>query len=598
MTLGKESAEVPYPPSSGTMSRPFAPLIVGGLALLAALPLAMAIGAVHATAPGNPERAVARVVALLAGLALLAPIGVLASRRRSTGPSDMSLALLCSAVVALCGIYLYWASSSVLLHADTLIWSEGPFVNDILKFRIGYPMYSAPANLDSFFYPPGAQLLTYGLARLVGMGTSIPAYRVIQLVYAAVAALVATATTLRLLAMARPGRAAALSPAWGAFLTPVLFLAATNALTNPFAHLLHNDGLSLLVCAIGYYLLVRYATTRSVAVLVALALVPAVGFYVKQSLVIWAGLVSGYLLVFDEPRSIRRTVSYAIGAFGLTALGYAAGRMVWGIDFYYWLIADLKDHPFSILRSVQHGLTAWSFFAVGIVGGMVLIGRQGRRVAGLWVVAMLLLAQEAYTSGIAWMLNHMGPGSLLAVIWFSAALMAAWPRTGRHGRSVIGWTRAALATALVLLTFSGLGFVRIPVRALPRDIDRYVAAIEREFVGQDAARVLLDAGTWVYLPGRVVMKDRSAAVGDLGSSGLGDFSGLLSRIRGHYYQRILVRSLNRRDFGYDHSLWARSSGIHAALLERYREVRRIPAVEGMENGTPFLREISVLEPKP
>ncbi|MEP7000342.1 MAG: hypothetical protein ABI969_07670, partial [bacterium] len=476
-------------------TRPKAPsrrprtLLIGVAALFAALPVALVIAAVHSTSPGNPERAVARVAVLLALLVAVAPAAVLATRRRHASPSAVSLALLSSAVVALAGIYLYWASSAVLLHADTLIWSEGPFVNDILKFRIGYPLYSAPANLESFFYPPGSQLLTYAIARLTGFATSIPAYRVIQLVYAAVAAMVASSTTLRLLSVARPGRTAGPSPWWGAFLAPFLFLCTTNALTNPFAHELHNDGLGLLVCVVAYDLLVRYASTRRIAFLVALAFVPAVGFYVKQSLAVWAGLVGGYLLVFDEPRSFRRTFTYGASALALTALGYGIGRMVWGVDFYYWIIADLKDHPFSILRSMLHALTAWTYFAVGIAGGMVLIARQGRRVAGLWVVAMLLLAQEAYTSGIGWMLNHMGPGSVLAGVWFAAALIAVWPRGGPQTSTAIGWTRSALATLLVLFLFSGLGLVRIPVRALPKDVDRYVADIEHEFVAQKADRV-------------------------------------------------------------------------------------------------------------
>jgi hypothetical protein len=573
-------------------------LVVGALALLAALPLAMVINAIHASAPDNPERAVTRIGALLVLLMGAAPIAVLALRRKNVTPGALGLALVAAAVVVLSGVYLFWASSAMLLRADTLIWSEGPFVADILKFRIGYPLYTAPANLESFFYPPGTQLLTYALATLGGHGTSIPAYRVVQVCYAAVAALLATATTMRVLSMSRPGRAAELSPWWGAVLAPLMFHCATNALTNPFAHALHNDALSVLVSALAYYLLAEYAATRKVAVLVALALVPAVGFYVKQSLVVWAGLVTGYLVVFDQPRSLKRAAIYAVAAFGLSYAGYALARAAWGADFQYWVIEDLKHHPFSVLRSVQHALDAWVYFAAGLVGGLILIGRDWRRVAGLWVVAMLLLAQEAYTSGIAWMLNHMGPGSVLAGIWFAAALAAAWPRGGaERPLTVLPWARAGLAAVLTLFCLSGFGMVRIPVPALPPDIERYVGAIEGEFRGMDAKRVLLDAGSWVYLPDKIVMKDRSAAVGDLGYSGLGDFSGMQQRIRDRYYQRILVRSLNTPDFGYDHYLWPKkSSGTRALLLANYREVRRIKAVEGEEDGTPYLREISVLEP--
>lgn len=572
-------------------------LLVGAVALVAALPLAIVIAAIHGASPDNVERAVARVGALLIVLMGAAPLVVLALRRRAATPGALGLALIAAAAVVLAGVYLYWASPAVLLRADTLIWSEGPFVNDILKFRIGYPLYSDPKNLESFFYPQGTQMLTYALAWITGHATSIPAYRVIQVVYAALAALFATAATMRILAMSRPQRAAEVSPWWGALLTPLLFLCATNALTNPFAHELHNDGLTVLVSVLAYYMLAEYAATRRVVLLVALALVPAVGFHVKQSLVVWAALVTGYLVVFDEPRSLGRAAAYAVAAFGLSYAGYALARAAWGPDFQYWVIEDLKHHPFSVLRSVQHALDAWVYFAVGLVGGLVLIGEEWRRLAGLWVVAMLLLAQEAYTSGIAWMLNHMGPGSLLAGIWFAAALVAVWPRDTKRPVGILPWARAGAAALLTMFCFSGLALVRIPVASLPGDIERYVSAIEGEFRGMDASRVLLDAGSWVYLPDRVVMKDRGAAVGDLGYSGLGDFSGMHERIRTRYYKRILVRALNTPDFGYDHYSWPKKSGgTRALLLANYREVRRIRAVEGEEDGTPYLREISVLEP--
>jgi len=573
-------------------------LLAGTLALLAALPLAMTINAVHQHNADSPERAVMRTGLMLVLLLVAAPAVVAMRKRGDTTPGDLGLSLVAAAAIVLAGVYLFTVSSSVLVRADTLIWSEGPFVSDIMKFRIGYPLYTAPANLESFFYPPGAQLLTYAIARLTGFATSVPAYRVIQLAYAGAASVLAAAATMRLLALARPGRAAAISPWWGAFWVPFLFLCATNAQTNPFAHALHNDGLSVLVTSAAYFLLVEYAATRRLGILVLLGLLPAAGFYVKQSLVIWAALVTGYLVVFDQPRSLRRATLYAIGAFGLAAAGYGAGRWAWGPDFHYWVIEDLGNHPFSPLRSVQHALSAWVWFAAGTASALLLFGRAWRGIVGLWIVWLLLLAQEAWTSGIAWMLNHMGPGSLLAGAWFAAALAAAWPRSGARPRTVLAWSRAGLVTAGTLLCFSGLGMVRVPVPVLPPDLDRYVSAIEQEFAGMNPARVLLDAGTWVYLPAQVVMKDRSAAVGDLGYSGLGDFSGILARIRGRSYQRILVRSWGTRDFGYDHYLWRHSSGIRAALEENYREVRRIPAVTGQEAGTPFLREISVLEPRP
>ena len=579
---------------------PRARLLLGAAAaVLAAIPVALLVAAIHDHNPGNPERAVARTVMVFVALLLAGPAGVLAVRRKETTPGDAGLAVLIGASILLAGSYLYWASPAILLRADTIIWSEGLFTGDIVKIRAGYPLFTAPANLESTFYPPGASMLTYALATLAGHATSVPAYRVIQLLYAGIAALFGALAAQRILSLARPGRAPVHPAAWGALWGSLFLLCATNSLTNPFAHLLHNDALGVLVSSFAFFLLVEYAAERKVRTLILLALVPAAGFYVKQSLLIWAPLVSGYLLVFDRPRSTRRVFAYGFAAFGIAALAFGAGRLAWGTDFQFWVIDDLRGHPFSVLRSVQHAVTAWAYFAAGIVAALILFGREWRALAGLWGVWLLLLGQEAYTSGIAWMLNHLGPGSLIAGVWMGAALAAAWPRTpARPGKAGLTWMRAALATATLLFFYSGLGLVRIPVPGLPPDLDRYVAAIEAEFTGMDPRQVLLDQGTWVYLPSGTVPQDRSALVGDLGSSGLGDFSGILGRINGKAYRRILMHSYRAPEFGYDYYMWPRSSGIRAALAANYREVRRIPAVQGEEDGTPYLREISVLEPLP
>ena len=571
----------------------------GALAIAAALPVALLVAAIHALSPDIPERAVARTAVIFAVLLLVGPAVVLIRGRRAALPGDVGLAAVIGATILLAGSYLYAMHPAILLPADTLIWSEGLFVGDILKVRLHYPLFTPAPNLESTFYPPGASMLTYALASLAGQGTSIPAYRIVTLLYAAGAALFGALTAMRLLALARPGRLPAHPLAWGALWGSLLFLCATNALTNPFAHLLHNDSLGVLVSAAAFWLIVEYAATRSMRALVALALLPAAGFYVKQSLVIWAPLVTGYLLVFDRPRSLARTAGYAVAAFGIAALAYGAGRLAWGHDFYYWTIQDLQNHPFSPLRSVEHAILAWAYFVAGIAGALILFGRQWRLIAGAWVVWLLFLGQEAYTSGIAWMTNHLGPGSLLAGVWLAAALAAAWPRgAARPGTAGLAWVRAGLVTLAVLLFYSGLGLIRIPVPVLPpADLRRYVTAIEGEFTGMDASQVLLDHGSWVYLRAGVVPRDRSALVGDLGYSGQGDFSGMLERIRTRAYRRILMHDYDTPEFGYDYFLWREPSGIQAALKEHYREVRRIPAVQGEEDGTPYLREITVLEPR-
>ena len=90
------------------------------------------------------------------------------------------------------------------------------------------------------------------------------------------------------------------------------------------------------------------------------------------------------------------------------------------------------------------------------------------------------------------------------------------------------------------------------------------------------------------------MKDRAPSIGDRGYSQTGDFSGILKRVEQKIYSKILVRNLHSGNFWYDHELWPQSSGIKQAILENYREIDRIPAVE--DTNTYLFSEISILIP--
>jgi hypothetical protein len=129
---------------------------------------------------------------------------------------------------------------------------------------------------------------------------------------------------------------------------------------------------------------------------------------------------------------------------------------------------------------------------------------------------------------------------------------------------------------------------------LPRDADRYVSEIEREFEGMSPATVLLDNGSWQYIRAGVVQKDRSSPAAEAGWTGTADFTRFFDRIRTHYYDRILVRELHGEEFMYDYGSWEKRSGARDSLLRYYREVRVIPEVAGYDRVS--LRSINVLEP--
>jgi hypothetical protein len=361
--------------------------------------------------------------------------------------------------------------------------------------------------------------------------------------------------------------------------------------------------LAQLVAITAYYFLLKYGETRGTGALAAMVVLVPIGLMVKQNLAIWAVWFAGFLLLCGSWKQLWLFLS-AVAV--LVSATLAACYLIWGTPFFYWNFYVLLHHHISPLRTFQHILTAWPYFAAGLLGGAAILQRRYSKVLlGAWLVWMAVIGSGAYTSGVAWMLNHIGPGCLIAGVWFLAGLASVWDRTvetvGKAGLQE--WIRCAAVTGSVALFFSGLGVVRIPVRQVPVDAYRYVGQIEHEFEGQPANRVLLDAGSWVYMKDRVIMGDRAAGIGERGYSRTADFSGILSRISSKHYSKILLRGFHDADFVYDYYLWSESSGIRRALLENYRETGKIPAAQGTPYAPNWAQDpyyfgdITILEPK-
>ncbi len=569
-------------------------VVVGGLVLTALLLR------VRQAMVGRGEEPTALVVVIVAALVGVLPSLWYAARtRRDADPAVTSELLTAGVAVALVGVFGYVVADAVRFHADILLWSESGFLADVLKLSVGYPLYSSPADLTSSIYTPGAPMLSGLLAGLLGRSTDVPTLRMIQVGYVVAAAVVGAWTAGRLLMVEdRPDRRVSLRVAvlWVA----VLVLVGANTITNPFTFLLHNDALSLLVSVVAYACLVGYAGSGHRRWLVAMAVIPAVGFWVKQSLGIWAPFFVVYLLVFDRRLRWPAVAAFTLAAFGGIGAAVGLGWLLWGPNFRYWVVTVLGGHPFSVLRSILHLLDAWVYLAALMVGAVVLVrSRLVGRLAGLWLVATGLLLVEAYTSGIAWMRNHMGPGSLLAAIWLLAAATRQ-PALLADGTAPAGlrWMRHGAAAVLALLVLNGFGAIRVPTSVVPADVTRYAGAIEHQFQGLPPDRVLLDFGTWLYAPEGIVMKDRAAAIGDAGYSETADVSGIMDRIRHQYYRKILVRAYHGREFAYDQGLWRHPSGIRDSLGRYYREVGEIPRVQGGTRLPPWFDTISVLTPVP
>lgn len=577
--------------------------IPGVLVLVSAVPIAWAMDYLSKRFTGSPEISVF-VIGILSGLILLIPAVIyLAKNHEHLNPGNLGLIVLVSILAILVAIYIFQVFDEVFLPADILIWSESDFVNDVLKHRVGYPLYTEQSNNESFIYTPGAPWLTYQLARMIGKGNSIPEFRLMQVRFTLLSVFLAVFCSYRLIQMSSAASGHRNLKYWGAYGLPFLFLLATNPLTNPFVHNLHNDTLALFISIFAYWLVLEYMTDRKSWVVVLMAVLPGIGYLVKQSLAAWAVLFIIYLFFVQEPRSLRRIVVFGLFVLGGVGLAILIGYFLWGDHYIYWTITVLWEHPRSILRSFQHLLDAWVYFSLGLFAGYVLLrGKRFKNLFWAWFIWLALFLIETQTSGVAWMMNHMGPACVIAGIWFIPAVIRLYPtRITAPIREIVPqiWMRPALLAALLGLLLSGLYVVRVPVKSLPDDIYRYIKEIEGQFSSQESRRVLLDAGTWVYAGEGIIMRDRAPSIGDRGLAEIGDFSGIIGRIEDRYYSKILVRNLNSPDFWYDHYLWKNTSGIREALLENYRESGRIEGVSSSVFGEEvqyLFQDISILVP--
>ncbi len=574
------------------------------LVLVAALALAACVKTIEAPLASQPEKAVIAAGALLAAIVVIAPGLYMLRLGRSLRPETACLAFLAACSLVMLAAYFFWIREYVFFPADILVWSESDFVNDILKRSVGYPLYTAPSNADSFHYVPGSQMLTWLLAMLAGKGNSIPAYRVVQMVYNAATAFVATLCCRKVIQLTNPSSKATASWLWMAFWYASLFLMATNPITNGFAHNLHGDALAQLVNIAAFYLLLVYIERPGWGVLAAMVILGPIGFMVKQNLLIWPVIFAAFLLIWGRPRARFLVFTAASAALCLATIGICFA--VWGRPFGYWIFYEMSTHPISLLRSFQHALDSWAYLAAGLLGGVALLrSKPAGSLFGVWLISIALFALECYTSGIEWLLNHLGPGSLMAGVWFLAALAALWDRMLQSTRAPepADWAYAGAITAAVLLTFSGMGLVRIPLEPLSPDAYRYVRDIEDQFKGQSADTILLDTGTWVYRPQRVIMKDRADPISSQASGNVNvDFSGFISRLAAKRYSKILIRDFHKPDCWYDNAVWPRKRDLRKAILENYRETGSIPGVlppndvKQHAEDPHLFSEITILEP--
>lgn len=567
--------------------------------LLAAVGMFLALRRIAGASSGESTALAWGVLAAAAVVGGVIVVLLARGRRLVRGSVPLAIAASITWVMAL-GT-LYQVSCYLSIPADILSFAESNYVADIIRFSRGEGLFSRPGDNNSYPYSPGSQLVTYAVARALGRGDSVPWLRYVQFSYVVAAAAAATAATDCLARKFAPPSRLAPRPLWWSLWLPALFLLCTEPRFNLYTHSLHNDGLALLVSMLAAWMLAGYALRPQGWLLGWMVVLPAAGFMVKQNQLLWGGVFVLYFLVSGQLR--WRSIALLAAGMGLVLLAtIAICERAWGEPYWYWVIEALGGKQISLARSLRHLLMCGLYANLGLAAGWALVLRPGtdRVAVALWLTWLLPFGLAAFTSGLGYQTNHLGPGVVLAGGWALAALAVHWPQLAPGGSLGLYYARTSILSGGIVLALGGMGFLREPVNPVPADVGRYIEAIEGEFSGLPPEQVLLDAGSWVYVPGRIVMKDRSPSVSVHGGDNQPEVShqylaDTIARLRAKTYRRVLAREIDTQRSWYDFN--NRGTGVKQALLENYHEVRRIPGVE-VDAWWPkhLLTEVVVLEP--
>jgi hypothetical protein len=167
-------------------------------------------------------------------------------------------------------------ASRIGFRCDLLMWSESPFMTDMMKLAQGLPIYTAPADLNSYIYSPGLEYLTYALLAPIGLALDVRFCRLVNVLIGMAAALCAALVMAGVEADLREGprdrRLLVVSFSTAAL---VVFSSQTSDGLHPDnLHLLHASA-TLLVC----YEALRRGSVALGAVAIGIA---AFGVAVKQ----------------------------------------------------------------------------------------------------------------------------------------------------------------------------------------------------------------------------------------------------------------------------------------------------------------------------
>lgn len=494
--------------------------------------------------------------------------------------------------------YLVWLGVMVGLRAkfpwDLFMWPESPFMTNMLKLELGQPIFTSPADGNSFVYSPGLEYLTFAILKPLGLHLDIRYCRLVNVAFGLLAGIVAGFALHRAVKMVAPdNRFPRLAWLGGGVATLVIFRNFTSDVTHP-------DNLVMLHTA-GVFLLTLWAwREKRFGIAVLAMLFAGWGVFAKQILAV-AFLGPAVVFARFNPWGWRKW--FALVGLGALSAMTAALVMTWqpharfhllkllpsqGIHLtrFYWMVVDL----FTADRAVLFFL---GFIAAGLLWRCGKAGREYFQFcAAIGVFSVCPnVASYVKTMGIwnnliifqLWLVLLAWPA---LAVWFRRA--ANRSAAGADEGRLLDWT---IATSLVL--FIGLLF---PPKT-PAHPDMYAACNEiQKMVDADilAGRKVLIGHGMMYLlraGSKEIPLDRVNSILELKAAGYESLSQFPERIRQHHYDRLYLTV--------EH--WYPPAFV--AEIEKHYQVQTIvkqpPCSNHLETGryTPLIGDCRILIPR-
>jgi len=443
---------------------------------------------------------------------------------------------------------------------DLLMWSESPFMTNLLKLHGGEPVYSPPGDVSSFVYSPGLEYVTYALLAPVGRVLDVRFCRLVNIAIgfgaAAVAAIIAIRVA-RTLAGARSGRT------FGALLCGAILVVFRNFT----ADVLHPDNIQMLHATLTLLLSLEAAASRRFALALAAVGFAAVGVWTKQVEVL--AVVGAAIAVLANARwsSARALAIVATGAV-VTAVAVAVLLASPYARFHLLdlLLEQAWHRPMGLPKLVAavepfffgHRLLLLALAVDAIRRLWRAGGEPGRRFVVAWAAVGVTTAVPCLSAYLKPMGTWNNLGLLDLWMFLPVAIVLATRATTPVGPEFR--LRRALVVAFVL----ALCPMKLPPTAA---MYAYGEALDGAIQADVAAgrRVLLGHGTMplIRAGATAVPRDRANTTLELLAAGrTAELRPMVRRFHDGFYDRIYLNSN-----WYD--------GMTLAISERYRETGAI-----------------------